>query len=129
MTLPHSIPALVPLDADRAALIAHLDASDQWERRDLARPSAYLRWTLADRIAPDMRGLRPDVTLPNDQNAPYVDEGAACADAVHTINSVAFGIDPHHNEPAVVERLIAIYHQAGPDSDIARLAAGLVETT
>ncbi|MEU4234817.1 hypothetical protein AB0F17_61980 [Nonomuraea sp. NPDC026600] len=128
MASPNDTPALVALDSGRAALIAHLDASDHWERRNMARPRADLRWSLAQHMVPDLHGLCPDVTLPTDESAPYVDESRACAEAVHMINSIALDIDPCTNDPAVVERFIAILDLAEPGSAIARIAGGQVET-
>ncbi|MET7336006.1 hypothetical protein [Nonomuraea sp. NPDC005650] len=122
---------LVPFDADRATLIAHLDASPTWERADVRQmTNLNMRWQLRPRAIQEIYSYQPCndvITLPTDEAAPYVDEAGMREDAARIINAVALRLSPDHLGEDTVERLVAAYQLAGPDSDIARIISGQVE--
>jgi hypothetical protein len=124
--------SLVPWDADRATLIAHLDARPEWERTTKRRTgNGYLFWDLTPEASAKIYGRQiweGRVVLVTEDVAAAHPEGDATfrAEATRTINAVSLRIPPNVDDD-IIERFVAAYNSAPPDSDTRLILSGQVE--
>ncbi|GAA1614376.1 hypothetical protein GCM10009733_008220 [Nonomuraea maheshkhaliensis] len=119
MTTARAVP-VVPFNVDRATLTAYLDASPAWERWGGTNAVAKYRHD-------DEAHGHLNVLIPRTDEPDCADEDRdMLATAAYAVNAVALGIDPRTSND-VIERLVAAFRLAGPDSDIARIVSGQVE--
>ncbi len=99
-------PTFVPFDADRATLVAYLDASPQWDTPTRGRYITH--YALKPGIVAPSSTTIHGVEIPNDDAPQHADEDRElCAEAAIVINAVALGLDPV-TPRAAVERLVRI---------------------
>jgi hypothetical protein len=132
MTTQTNAVQLVPFDADRAAVIAHLDAHPLWERVTGAGiGKGYLIWDLTYAAHIETYGAYTHdarIVMANDDVAAAHPNGDArwCAEAPYVINAVALRLAPTTDRD-IIERLVEIYRLAAdPGSPIALIASGQV---
>ncbi|MGW0486234.1 hypothetical protein [Nonomuraea sp. NPDC003214] len=119
---------LLPADADRATIVAHLDAHPDWELADRTG-GYYITYRLSTAASLAATGRESfKVSF-----AAHGDNAALRADAVFRINAIAFNLDPvvlnlsDHAREDIMGRLTAIYRLAEPGSPIALIASGQLE--
>ncbi|GAA2411057.1 hypothetical protein GCM10010404_81210 [Nonomuraea africana] len=130
-----TIPAvnLIQPTASRDEIIAHLDASSEWQRSSETETSSYTWRLTLPSTDPYSRvytgGQSVSVRLP----APGMYERlgshyviAECAEATHIINAVALRMSPD-TDCEVVERIAAAYQQLDPSHPAALILSGQVE--
>ncbi|WP_043636976.1 hypothetical protein [Nonomuraea candida] len=124
---------LIRPDANRDELVAHLDANPHWERHtSRAYGPDYLAWQADRAVVDDIYGHRAMSVIVNFP-APHLDQylggdyvAARLAEAANTANAIALRL-PVETHFEVIDRLVAIYQAAEPDSPIALIASGQVE--
>ncbi|GAT68935.1 hypothetical protein PS9374_04600 [Planomonospora sphaerica] len=121
----------VPFDADRATLLAHLDAHPWWARNRRDSGNGYLVWELTAEACTELyghlfhqHGRAVLLTESAAAHHPPSDTGT-CEEAAYVINAVALGLDLRTSTD-VVDWLVAIYRLAEPGGAIALIASGQV---
>lgn len=125
---------LIRVDANRDEIIAHLDASPDWERVDLsALAGDRLDWKarhdiVADVYGPSARDVYVQVPLWDVYDLPALRNhlSRVLGETVNAINALALRL-PAETHFEVIDRIADAYKQLPPNSTAALILSGQVE--